>query len=233
MTICFEASTDEYHIPETPILLRCLQRLEIQSCLVDPSEILEAITTPSLRQLYTSFWNKGLPVHSFNSFINRSNCNLEALWLSGSITGDGELATAILKYLPSSLKKLSLKPGPDLDTNPRPWLTEEVWELLKSPRNSRDAFEHCFFPNLEYFQYDGRQTFSWPDLIGTFFDSPSAVAPLSSYRLQTLDITVAQDEYLIPIDPNTLRIIQGSGFEITIMQRGMTWSSSHHGLHTR
>ena len=214
---CFDTSTAEYHIPDSPILLRRLRHLEIRSCLVDPSEIVEAITTPCLRQLYASFWNEGLPVHSFNSFIIRSDCNLEALRLSGLIAGDGELVT-ILKYLPSSLQQPSLEPN--LDTNPQPWLTKEVWDLFKSTRNPRDASKPCFFPNLKSFQYDGPQTFSWPDMIETLFNPPSA--PLTNYRLQTLDITVGMDEHLAPIDPNTLRIIhelRGSGLDIVIMKR--------------
>ena len=206
---CFEASTMEYWVPETPILLRCLQHLEMRSCLVDPSEIVEAITTPCLRHWNCSFRTEGLTVHEFNSWISHSNCNLEALKLSGLIAGDGELVT-ILKNLPSLLKELSLEP--DFET-PRPWLTKEVWNLFRSPRNTS---KHSFFPNLEYFQYNGPQTFSWPDVIGSFFDPPPA------YRLQTLDITVEVDEHFTPIGPNTLRIIhklQRSGLDIFIAKR--------------
>ena len=57
-------------------------------------------------------------------------------------------------------------------------------------------------------------------MIETLFNPPSA--PLTNYRLQTLNITVGMDEHLAPIDPNTLRIIhelRGSGLDIVIMKR--------------
>jgi hypothetical protein len=224
ITVCSKTTT-EYRISETPVFLHFLQHLEIESCLVDPAEIMDMITTPRLRHLeFNCGHDEDLSAHSFISFIIRSNCNLEVFSLNIPIVEDGTMI-AILKHLPSSLTQLSL--GVDANLS----LTKEVCDLFKSPRNPRDAFENRFFPNLESFQCDSPQVLSWPELIETFF-GPLSASP-ASRRLRTLDLKVESNDFLTPIDPNTLRIIQKlqeSGVNISIKKWGLDTGYAPHSM---
>jgi hypothetical protein len=206
--ICIPTSAARYRISETPVLLRYLQHLGILSYSApDAYEIMNAITTPSLRHLDLDVKRDALPVHGFKSFITRSKCDLEGFDLTGSIAEPGGLID-VLRYLPSSLEQLSLRPK--LDVNPRPWLTEEVWNLFKSARNhDGDASKGRFFPNLKLFMYNGPQTFSWPEVIPTFLGhhSVSCAANPGLLVLYIMVVAVAHRWPVELIDPDSLRII--------------------------
>ncbi|KAF5325242.1 hypothetical protein D9619_009863 [Psilocybe cf. subviscida] len=175
-----------------PIVVPHLRTLEFLSFNNAISELLNAVTLPSLEDLSISFRvSSGLPEDTLVSLLDRSSCPLTSLRLGGVIV-DESTFIHFLYALPVTLKTFSIA---SYHTDIYPVFTDDLFHemVVGTSKPDSDHATQRLLPNLETLEYEGTCTFSWTNLFRAISplqlnpdaysesDSTSS-SPISSHR---------------------------------------------------
>ncbi|PPQ65326.1 hypothetical protein CVT26_000042 [Gymnopilus dilepis] len=154
---------DRHAIPEEPIVLPCLEEIDIVNDKGTELPLLfEKISTPKLRSLrYTGENLQAAPVAEIVGLLKRSGCQLETLGISKAPIREEPLQS-LLAATPS-LTTLSLI-MPSLTTLRHAPLTDAVLQTL-DPQWARSNKVNCSLPHLRNLTYSGAQGFTWPTML--------------------------------------------------------------------
>jgi hypothetical protein len=240
-----------------PIVVPHLRTLEFLSFNNAISELLNAVTLPSLEDLSISFRvSSGLPEDTLVALFDRSSCPLTSLRLGGVIA-DESTFIYFLYALPVTLKKFYIA---SYHTDIYPVFTDDLFHEMAIGTSKPDSYgtTQRLLPNLETLEYEGTCTFSWTNLFRAITPPPSqqevcldsdstpslCPSPVNSPRpLKNLMIQL-QDYDIEPMPADDLASainLRNAGFNLNIRHlhdanKRSDWISLclwyHHDLHT-
>ncbi|KAF8167257.1 hypothetical protein B0H34DRAFT_8494 [Crassisporium funariophilum] len=139
---------------QRPVLLACLQSLQIQNSIaVNLWPLLNHIISPKLGHLAIHDYDKAVPTPMplITSLIASSACSLDILTVSLTLVDDEHLLQLFSSL--TSLRMLCIHTTNDT-------MTDELLELIKPHKTDGS----CLLPRLEALEYRGPLSFTWPSL---------------------------------------------------------------------
>ncbi|KDR86095.1 hypothetical protein GALMADRAFT_235326 [Galerina marginata CBS 339.88] len=192
---------EQFPIPENIIVHHQLRSLSLDfpadSGAV--SSICEKVSFPALLRLACTMEDEFFPVQSFVSFLKRSPCPLEKLFIMDTHFDNDGTVIDLLQVTPS-LVRLDLLPHRSADYSP-----DRLFERLARTSIAKD--DDIFLPKLRFFRYHVEENISWDLIPGIFgslreLDNPRR-RPLESVWIH-LDRGADDEEPLRYIDKVTL-----------------------------